>query len=364
MNQTTTQQKRPKAEKRVTIYEIAKRAGCSAMTVSRALMPRKKSNDRISPETLEQIRALASEMGYKPNLAARGLILRKTMNVGFHINQQFSYYNPLHFPILRRLQHELEKAGYHLGFYYFKAGDLKELQKFVQPPRLVDALIVLGRNLSPEEAATIVASGVPRLALFEALEDFHSLVIDDFHGGRLAARFLHERGFRKVTLLAYWVREERWNGRIFGFMEEAKKLGMEVSEMKDFYDPHYDLPYAWRSGKVAADLLKKLRARGEAGRCLFINSDSFARAVADYLESHGVKPGGEISVLGYDDAEELEFPPTLCGPPRLTTISRPRVDIGLRAASLIVNETLSDRNEAFLPSLVVRETVGHPLTPA
>lgn len=347
-----------KAEKRVTIYEIARKAGCSAMTVSRALMFKRKENDRISKETEELIQQLAKEMGYKPNLAARGLILKRTFNVGFHINRTFSYFNALWKPLLRSLQRELETAGYQLGFYYFDASDHEELANFLKPPRRVDALITLGRNLSRREVQTMLDSKIPCISLMEKVDGFHSLLIDDTHGGRLIAEHLVDQGFNEVTLVSRPLAKKRWNGRTDGFLAAAKKLGLKVHELNDFLDPAYDEEYAWHTGKVAPDFARRLQKLKAAGKCVYCTSDAFAQGIARHLEENGQTIGADVSVIAYDDSEDQGELDTSATVSRVTTLERPREELGRTAAQIIIEEESDPVTEIFLPRLVDRGSVG------
>lgn len=346
---------------RVTIYDISKRANVSAMTVSRALRPG--SRKAVHPDTAKRIVAIAEELNYQPYTAARELTLRKTLNIGFCINSpQFNYYRPLIRPLLQTLQTELDTHGYRLGYYYFQGGADPQFAEFLKTGRVVDAIVVFGRNLCKEEISIIRKSKIRAVSLFEAIKGLHSIVVDDFSGGRMAADYLWGRGFREVAQIALWLGEEsqkRWNGRIIGFQERAAELGMKVVSIENHWDKAYDLPYAWYHGKTAPDLIERIQALGEAGRCVYVNSDSYAFGLLRQMDEKGLAVGKDISILSFDNAEALGYGPWEV--PRLTTFERPRVEIGRFAARLamaLTDDAETPKEHTFPVTLIERSSVG------
>lgn len=346
----------------ITIYDVARAAGVSTMTVSRAM--REGEREAVAEETRRRIRRIARELNYRPHTQARGLVSRKAFNVGFCVNSHgFSYYSHLHQPLLSVVQSELNRCGYHFGFYYFKPGLDPEFLTFINDRRVVDAIIIHGRDFCPEEREAIRSSGIIAVSLFEKISGMHSLLIDDFRGGRLAADFLWERGFRKVAFIAYWVggpEKVEWNGLIMGFRQRAEELGLEIIEVKGYWDDRYDPLYAWNNGHVRPDIFDYLDRLGDSERCVFCTSDSFALGMLREMDRLGMREGEDYSVLGYDNAESYGLGPR--SEPRLTTIDRPRESIGMRAAVLAMemDETVKGPvTETFPVSLMERGSVGY-----
>lgn len=347
---------------RVTIYDVARAAGVSTMTVSRAM--RENSGKLIAEKTRKRIRQIAGELNYRPHSQARGLVLKKAFNVGFCVNSHgFSYYSPLFQPLMSSIQNELNRCGYHFGLYYFKPGLDEEFVTFINDRRVVDAIIVLGRNLSDQEIGAIRSSRVRTVSLFEEIEGTYSLLIDDLNGGRMAADYLWQRGFRKISFIARWVGDAgktEWNGRIIGFRQRATELGLTILEVEDHWDNRYDLPYAWDHGCVRPDIFDYLDQKGDTEHCVFCVSDSYAFGLLRQMDQQGIRPGVDYSILGYDNAEDYDLGPW--SEPRLTTIDRPRKAIGRRAAALamgIEDEVGESATEKFAVSVVERGSVGY-----
>ncbi len=347
------------SKKAVTIYDIAKRAKVSPMTVSRSL--RDDHNAPIKPSTAERIRKIAAEMNYRPSPAARSLILRKTFNVGFCINDPtFNFFSSLFYPLCEALQAELRASGYRLGYYFFRSDMPEEFASFLEDRQVFDAIIVLGRNLTEAEREAIRVSEVRAISIYEVLPEMASLLIDDEQGGRIAADYLWSRGFRKGTMLYRWLgKPDRidWNGRIYGFRQRAKELGLEVQEIEitSRLDVRQFLGYY---EAVPPELLQQILDSGEAGRCVYCTSDRFAIPLVHHADRLGLKLGEDISIMGFDNIEgQFERP---WEQPRLTTIHRPRDEVGRMAARLAMdfNCKLEGLVHRFPVHLVERSSVG------
>jgi LacI family transcriptional regulator len=90
---------------RVTIKDIAREAGLTPSSVSRAL----NDHPRISPETKARVMQLAQKLGYAPNLFARGLVNKKTYLIGL---LAYDFRNPFYAELTRSLQDTAQELGY------------------------------------------------------------------------------------------------------------------------------------------------------------------------------------------------------------------------------------------------------------
>lgn len=328
--------KRPIKEA-VTIYDIAKRAKVSPMTVSRSL--RDDHDNPIKPSTAERIRKIAAEMNYRPSPAARSLILRKTFNVGFCINDPtFNYYSSLFYPLCMALQEELRGSGYRLGYYFFRPEAPEEFASFLADRQVFDAIVVLGRNLTGVEREAIRVNKVRAISLYEELPETASLVIDDEQGGRLVADYLWGRGFREVSMLYFWAGAPEmvgWNGRILGFRQRAGELGLSVQEISVKRLAGRNPREAAGFNAVEPGMLQRVLDSGTAGRCIYCTSDTFAISLIHQADELGLSLGKDVSIVGFDNIEgQFE---KVWEKPRLTTINRPRDEVGRMAARLAMD---------------------------
>lgn len=321
--------------KSATIYDIAKRAGVSPMAVSIALRP-PSPKLRLGQHTRQRVQKIARRINYHPNHCARGLSLRKTFNVGVYINR-IEYFELMSLSwrrLIKALQSRLWQHGYRLGFYFFEPGQDEGFEDFLVPHRFVDGIVVQGRTLSPAEIAQIHASGIPSVSLYENLDGFHSLTIDEFATGQAAAEYLYQCGHRQAAVLAHPTNVERWEGRLRGFFQRASELGLETPASAQFYSDTPDIVGSERL--VGRRLFEQFHRAATRIRCLYVPSDYLAFGVLEAMDEAGVCLGREISLLSYDNVEGHGLTPW--GQPRLTSFDPPHDALGKKAAEIFVHQ--------------------------
>lgn len=330
------------------------------MTVSRALRPGPKKE--ISPDTVTRIQKIAEKLEYRPHTSARSLILRKTLNIGFCINSpSFSYYHSLLRPLFNALQKELQQHGYGLGYYFFDEGESPDFALFLKNLHVVDALIVQGRNLTPNQLRLIRESKIRAISLQDIHEGLYSVVEDDLSAGKAAADYLWSRGFRKVSLISLWAGDpdkSRWNGRTIGFQQRAAELNMEVRQIDNYWIRAPEYPEIWNMGHLAPDLTDQILDQGEAGRCVFTGSDLYGLGLLRQMKEKGLRLVDDISILSFDNVEGEN--PKMYPNPQLTTFHRPRAQIGRFIARLAIGQEDGPVNTPFIfpLSLIERGSVG------
>lgn len=320
-----------------TVRDVAKLAGVSTMTVSRAMNA--EYQGYLRPATREKILEIAKKLNYRPDPHARSLLLKRAFNVGFCINHpRFNYYQLEYQPMLTALQEKLDAGGYRLGYYYFQTDKDSQFERFIKDSRVVDGIVVLGRNMSEWECDLVREYKVRAVSLFQEIPGFHSIIVDEYNAGREAADILWGYGHRMVTLVMPAGREmfpKEWNGRINGFLERAGELGMKVYPLKNHWNAAYQSEFAWNHGQLAPDFLKKLSKAEAAGKCLYVISDIYAFGIISMMDAAGLVLGKDISILGFDNLEGIGGAPWK--EPRLATFDRARNTIGEKAAKLVTS---------------------------
>jgi LacI family transcriptional regulator len=314
---------------RVTIIDVAARAGVHAATVSRTLnLP-----ERVAPETRQRVEAAVRELGFVPNRAARGLITGRTGNVAVIVPD---ITNP-HFASLVRavertareaeLQVLLVDTGEHKEEEVRAAKALvREVDGFIviSPRRLHRALDALGAT-----PAVFVNRPVPQ----------HSSVL--FRTAPAVAEALHHLESNGHHALAYlggppasWAAGERRHA----VRQTGRRFGFEVEEIA-VPAPTFEAAFG-TVGKVV-----------ESGASAVVAfNDQMALGVIAGLRDRGVSVPGDISVVGFDDV-----PMAAMVAPPLTTISMPTDEAGTLAVEMLAQGPAS--RELF-GTLVLRHSSG------
>lgn len=353
----------------VTLYDVAKAAGCSPMTVSRALKETDNRGGRKHRrERYEAIRRIAQQLNYKPNLIARALSHRRTGQIGFCINSpEHNYYHPYQFYILSSLKKRLFELDYQLGFYYFAPNHFEEFRAFLQPPACCDAIAFWGSAMTEAAIDEIHRQKMHAVSLRQEVRGIASVTVNEYRGGQLAADAFYQAGHRRVGML--WRPLPSTEARITGFLDRASELGLEIPEAANI--PLFTTPetesiqnqnvYLFEQEAVRGIQLLLKRKTGITG--VFISSDFLAFPIVRHLDSAGIKIGHRLSVISFDDFEALGVQPW--PGERLASVHIPRSEIGRISAELLVDALQLGHapSVSLEPTLTMRGSLGAPARP-
>ncbi|MEM7802330.1 MAG: LacI family DNA-binding transcriptional regulator [Chloroflexota bacterium] len=283
------------AHKNATSYDVAKRAGVSQATVSRAFDP----NGNVSAATRAHIMEVAKTLGYQPNQIARSLSMQRTDIVGIIMgNMTRSYYYP---SVLVEFTSRLQEMGKQvLLFNASETGSVDEIM-----PRIlsyqVDALIIASTTPGREIIDEFAGTGTPVVMLNRTLPDTqaNAVVSDNVWGGRSVADYLYGGGHTRFGFMT-GVEVTTTNAmRRKGFIERLAERGVH-----DVLIEHGS--YSYRSGHDAALRMLDREDRPDA---LFCAADVMALGAMDAARFElGINIPDELSVVGYDDIPMAGWP--------------------------------------------------------
>jgi DNA-binding LacI/PurR family transcriptional regulator len=325
---------------RVTSHDVAARAGVSQATVSLVMSGNPRA--RVAKETRARVRRVAEELGYRPNLVARGLVRRRSFAFGVVVPDLG---NPFFTDVVSGVERVAAEEGYAVLLCDAReitaARHLETLRS-----RLVDGVIIdpVGAEaLQADEELNVVlidenAAGRPGVASAAA------------EAGRLAAEHLLGSGHRRIAFVGPAGDVYGFRRRERGFVRALREAGVElVSERFRRVAPTV------AGGQAAMRALLALRERPTAVFCV---NDLLALGALKVCLSSGVRVPEDLSLMGCDDVEM-----TRVVTPELTTVAIPAREMGARAARLLIRQVEGDagsgRPARELPvRLVVRGSTG------
>ncbi len=206
-----------------TIYDIAKAIGVTQTTVANALAGR----GNVSEATRKRIIQCAQDMGYRPNVLARGLAKGKTSTIGFLLP---TIANPFYPEIAEEIERIAHAHDYQLllcNTHYDYALGRQNLDSLVS--RWVDGIIVMGSSMDLADLTRQFQNGLP-IVLCNWQENEPApgipLVNIDFHlAGELAAQHLLSLGHRRIAII---VDEPQQTSRLEGFRGALLKVGIPL----------------------------------------------------------------------------------------------------------------------------------------
>src|SRR5574339_1009392 len=208
----------------VTIKDIAKQAGVSHTTVSRAL----RSNPLISGETTQRIQQLAAELGYLPSAAARTLKTNRSQALGVVLS---NIDDPFFSEILQGIEEVTRTGGYSL-FIAAAHRDPKREREIVQAmvEHRVDGVLICSTSFSEDQSRQLLQYGVPIVVVNnQSAENFrYSIYHDDVDGSQQLTRHLIGLGHRRIAYLGNSVSGRTTLDRLAGFRQEMEAAGLPI----------------------------------------------------------------------------------------------------------------------------------------
>jgi len=337
-NPRSNQSGRRKTSRRPTIRDVSRLAGVSRMTVSRVLS----EPGVVNPATREKVLKAIADLGYVPNLAAGSLASRRSGFIALMLptltNSNFSM-------VAHGLTEAIQAGSYHLLIAYTDYDQAEEERQLANLlARRPEAIVLSGAVHSAAGSKMLMTADIPviEIADLPSRPVHHGVGFSNYRVGRMAARYLIGKGFKKIGAVASVrhgdVVDHRGEERIRGFEDELQNSGFGT----ELVLRHGVAPVSFSHGAAAIPVLLQ---RDPGIEAVFAVSDLSAVGVVMECQRRGIDVPRQLSVMGFGDFEisnEIN--------PRLTTI---RVDfkaLGQRAGELILE--LIDRENQGAPQAI------------
>ncbi|HPR34787.1 MAG TPA: LacI family DNA-binding transcriptional regulator [Anaerolineaceae bacterium] len=305
----------------ITIKDIAKRAGVSHSTVSRAL----RVNHLVSSETSKRIREIAQEMGYRPSAVARSLKTKRTEVLGVIVS---NISDPFFSEILNGIEASAQAGGYSLFIAASQHDPIKERQ-IVQTmmEQRTDGVIICSSSFSPEHGRQLLSYGFPVVVVnHQGSESFnYSIYHDDVDGSSQITRHLISLGHKRIAYLGNSQSGRTTQDRLHGFLDVMSEADLEVPDSFIHHVEGGD-PIL---GQKSVEYFMRLTPKPTAIVCF---NDMLAIGVLKGCEVAGFRVPEDLSVTGFDNITYSAFTT-----PCLTTFDQPKFSIGQEAAQLLLD---------------------------
>ncbi len=330
-----------------TIKDVARVAGCSTATVSRALA----NPEKVSDTTRERVALAIAEVGYAPNVAARNLRRAESKTI---VALLPDISNPFFSEIINGMEEVAHLAGYQVLIGDCEHDPARAEAYFeLLPTNQADGILLL----TAEVPMVLVrqADGQSSFPLVMACEffadiDLPTVAIDNHQAACHAIDYLISLGHRRIATLSGPAANPICKERVRGYHDTLAAHGL-VAEARIV-----EGDFGFRSGyQQGLALLEPGRTRPTA---IFCHSDEMAIGVLKAARQLGLAVPGQLSVVGFDNIGFSEY----CEP-ELTTISQPRNEIGQQAMRLLLGLMRGEpvvRRQTLSTQLIVRKSTGRP----
>ena len=338
---------------RATIADVAKLAGVSQATVSRAL----RGVDKVTPATRRKVLDAADRLNFTLLKSASALASGKTMRIillsSGKLNEWFNS------NVLQGAYEVLTPEGYDVSPASIIGKDEAD-HYFAELPknRNADAIIISSFQLDAAMRERLKAIDMPTIGVNIPSESScdASVGIDNFDGMSKAVRLLRSLGHERIAFAIDYIPQDmvyNTSQRKEAFLEAVEQNGYGEDDVAIVSaDEH---PQSMSRPQLAAELVAKLLSLPQRPTAVCVETDQVAIALVKELKHQHLRVPEDISVIGFDDADIAEAAD-------LTTIRQNPLELGRAAArktlQLLKGEPVSDPHEAQEPVLVLRDTTG------
>lgn len=355
-----------------TIYDVAKKADVSRMTVSRVI----NNSDLVKEETRRKVLEAIKELNFRPNLLAQSLVTKRTHTIA-HVMASIS--NPFHPKVVQGIEDCCYEKGY--SVVICNANEKAKEQEYIDilKDKCIDGVIFHHLNITEEQAVELERNNIRCVVIDNEniLENAQNVVTDDEKGAYLATKHLISLGHKNIGTIynkmqfdpdmADMVYEETfqfniWKQRMTGFLKAMKEAGLKVN-------PKFQLESEGggdkgiKSGNLSMKRLiggregaKQFLEMQDRPTAIYAQNDLLAIGAINAMIECGLSVPEHCSIIGHDGLEMSEILY-----PRLSTIEQPRYKMGFLAAQMLISSienNCASQNMYLEPELVVRESTG------
>lgn len=320
----------------ITIKDIARECNVSFSTVSKAL----KNSPEISAEKTKFIQETAEKMGYRPNVAARSLRTNRTYDIGviFEDKTGAGFQHQYFATVISGIQKVAQEKGYEMTFM---GGTTKQNFDYLTHARSrnYDGIAILSCNFKSEEIKKLVQSEIPTVTLDYFYDAKHTAIMSDYEKGvDELLEYAISKGHTKIAMIhgedTFVTRQ-----RLKAFKRICTKHNIKINE-DYFAEGIYHDPF---TSEKATNRLLSLK---DPPTCIFYPDDYAALGGLREISSRNLKPGIDISIIGYDGImlTNMMIPP-------LSTYEQAGYEIGKKMAEELIKNI--ENSDKYIPTKVV-----------
>jgi LacI family transcriptional regulator len=346
-------------DKRVTIKEVAKRAGVSTGTVSRFIG----KSGYVGPESKERIARAIRELHYVPSTTARNMINNNSQIIGIAVPE---INNPFLADLVVRIEAGLSKKNY--SIMLCNTGyNTRKTENFIDDliMRNADGIVMIATNISDEKTLGKIKKFIHGVIVGQKILNFDSINFDDNKSAYDIATHLIGLGHRKIACIGFHINSSQTIERREGVKRALDDhdipvryeyfMGYDGTEIRT---PEYD--DAKNAGYVYSKCLLEL---DEPPTAIVAINDFYAIGAYEAICEKGLKVGEDISVTGFDDISMAKFMT-----PSLTTVNCSTQTMANLAVEFLMRKIFGDADgdeterTFLLPSdIILRESTKPPV---
>lgn len=337
--------------KTVTMADVARQASVSKSTVSQYVNNR---FDYMSEETKKRIEQAIIELDYRPNILARSLKQKTTTTIGVIVANILHTFSS---QIIRTIEDACNEADFHVMVCNADDDPEKE-RKYIEMLRAkqVDGIILLPTGSNVELYEEMARTNYPVVFVDRTVPGLGipSVMLDNDKAAGLAVEHLLGNGYERIGIITNVVKNITPRlERVSGYKNALIRNGHPVN---DRYIKNLEVSHVQQG-------LEEMLQLESPPQAILAGNDLVLIEVLKHIKQKEIRIPSELAVIGIDEVSFSEF-----YEPALTIVEQPAIEIGKKAAELLLNKIMGKESAAaeeihrFEPKLTVRESSKRTLS--
>lgn len=332
--------------KKVSISDIARKAGVSVSTVS-FVMNDKAVKMRISREVIEKVENVAREMGYRPNQLARGLRTGKTKTIGLIVE---NISNAFFATLAKSIEDEAKKYDYKV-VYCSTDNDEEKARDLIAmlSQRQVDGYIITPTLNLADDIRRLQLENKPVVLIdryFPQHEEIPAVLVDNYEGVSRGMEYLFDKGYRKIALVSIETEMAHMKDRLRAYSDVLSRHGLAPEERLVRI-----VPYSSNHEAALNEVTELLSTAGKEVDAVFFLTNYLGVLGIEVIKKLHIKIPEQLAVLCFDDNDIFRL-----YTPTISVIRQPIEAIGQKAMLSLVERLRHTPDEAFPVNTPIRLT--------
>jgi LacI family transcriptional regulator len=330
--------------KKITIYQVAQRAGVAISTVSRVL----NNSPNVSEKTKEKVNEAIKELNFRPQVSARKLASQEPQMLAIAVP---SFTTPYYNEVLKGVKDEIKDMDLDIVIYNTGSKNPEEgIENFFNRGT-ADAIITISIDIDENIHHQLQSSEVPIILIGSSHPEYNYFELNNRKGGFLAGEHLIKQGYKRLGMIEPALSTRSAKFRKQGFLDALREFKMPVEEK--FFIKGDSTKHAGFTEEAGFEAIYKYKEMGEFPDAIFCSNDTQAIGAYHALNRLGMNVPNDIGLVGYDNIKFTKYLD-------LTTIDQKMYSVGVlatkRLAEIIKNDPEDKKQEVIDPVLVVRNS--------
>ncbi len=330
--------------KKITIYQVASRAGVAISTVSRVI----NNSPNVSQKTKDKVNEAISTLNFRPQVSARKLASREPQMLAIAVP---SFTTPYYTEVLKGVKDEIQEMDLDIVIYNTGSKNPTEGVENFFDRGTADAVITISIDITENVHHQLQSSEIPIILIGSSHPEYNYYDLNNRKGGFLAGEHLIKQGYERFGMIKPVAKTKPSTDREMGFREALKEFKMPVEE-KLFVTGQSE-KHAGFTEEAGFEAIYEYDKMGDFPDAIFCSNDTQAIGAYHALSKLGMRIPEDIGIMGYDNIKFTKYLD-------LTTIDQKMYSVGVmgtkRLAEIIKRGPTDKVQEIIDPVLIARNS--------